>query len=523
MTKENHHKGTENTKKTFVSLRVPSWINLEKLSRFLWGLVLLTLPVTSFRYFPLLGKHTYVRPLAFYPLALLYLVLFLRLVIASGATQSPPMNKEIASSQKDAPRNDKFHLPWSNALLPLLLFFLFTIVATAAGTFLSPIPMRGQEYWGRALRAFLTFGIGLSFFIAALWMHRDQNDLRHSLKWLYAGLFLTMIWAGVQAIAFYTPLLSKGQVSEWQLLFSVRGIPKLRRVSGFAFEASWLAGQIVTLYLPWLIASLLLRFRATKYNWLEPLLLLGSLAVLFLTYSRGGLLIGIVATTLTLLISGRRAISRLFRWFFRPDQSNRLYAFGIRTIIFILIIAVAWGGISFLAQQNYVNRLWKVEATSVSDYFVKTNAGGRFTYLWAEAQLFLDYPILGTGLGSSGLYLYQYFPDWALYNNPEITKHLSPTSQLYPNSKNLYLRLLAETGILGFAIFSSFLLAILAQIGKALQQNKLIGTAGIFSFTAILTYYLMQDSFAMAELWINFGIVLGTTSLFTSHASQETL
>ena len=72
------HRDTESTKKNFVNF-VPSWLDLNKLSRILWGLVLLTLPVTSFRYFPLLGKNTYVRPLAFYPLVLLYLVLALPL------------------------------------------------------------------------------------------------------------------------------------------------------------------------------------------------------------------------------------------------------------------------------------------------------------------------------------------------------------------------------------------------------------------------------------------------------------
>ncbi len=470
-------------------------LHLEKASRFLWGLVLLTLPVTSFRFFPFLGKYTYVRPLAFYPLALLYLILMIRL-----------LRKDIK-------------LPWSNALLPLLFFFIFTIFATAAGALLAPIPMRGQEYWGRAIRAFITFGIGLSFFVAALWMHRNSDDLQHSLRWLYAGLFLTMMWSGIQALSFYTPLLTKAQVSEWQLIFSMRGLPKQKRISGLAFEASWLAGQLVTLYIPWLLASILTRFRATKYIWLEPLLLLGSLATLLLTYSRGGLLIAIVATGLTLLISGEKAVSRVLGWFFKPKktvpsaQSVDIKAIAFRVVIFLLIISIAWGGISFLAQQEYVSRLWTVKATSLSDYFVKTNAGGRFTYLWAEAQLFLDYPILGTGLGSSGFYLYQYFPDWALYNNPEIANQLSPTSQLYPNSKNLYLRLLAETGIFGFAIFSSFLLAILAQIGKILQRNKLISIAGLFTFISILAYYLMQDSFAMAELWVNFGIVLGIASM----------
>ena len=492
-----HHESMQGAKKSF-------FISLERVSRLFWGLVLLSLPVTSFRFFPFLGQHTYVRPLAFYPLVLLYLILMLGV-----------WRKEI-------------RLPWSNAILPLFLFLIITLFTTATGALLAPIPMRGQEYWGRALRAFITFGIGLSFFIAALWMHRDQDDLRHSLKWLYAGLALTLLWVGIQAIALHTPLLTKGQVSDWQTLFSVRGFPKLKRVSGFAFEPSWLAGQIATLYLPWLVASLLMRFHVTKYRWLEILLLIGAIAALLLTYSRGGLIIAIAATGLTLLISGRNAISRGLRWFIRSSEIDRIYAFGVRAILLILIVSMAWGGISFLAQQNYVNRLWTVEADSLADYFVKTNAGGRITYLWAAAQIFIDHPWLGTGLGSSGLYLYQYFPDWALFNNPEIARHLSPTSNLFPNSKNLYLRLLAETGIFGFAIFGSFLLAILSQIGEAFRRSeKLIGIAGLSSFFAILIYYLMQDSFAMAELWINFGIVLGiasaslTPSLFPASEKGE--
>ena len=473
-------------------------VSLEKAARFFWGLVLLTLPVTSFRFFPFLGKHTYVRPLAFYPLALLYLVLAWRL-----------WRKEIK-------------LPWSNALLPLILFFIFAIFATGAGALLAPLPMRGNEYWGRAIRAFITFGIGLSFFIATLWMHRDLDDVHHSLKWLYAGLVLSLLWVGVQAIALHTPLLTKAQVSGWQKLFSVRGLTKLKRVSGFAFEASWLAGQIVTLYIPWLVASLLLRFRLTKFVWLEPLLLLGSLTALVLTYSRGGLLIGIIATGLTLLVSGRKAIFRTFSWFFHPRAAT-LKILAMRIILVLLIIAISWAGVSFLAHQKYISRLWTVKANSLSDYFVKTNAGGRITYLWAEMQVFLAHPILGTGLGSSGFYLYRYFPDWSLYNNPEIAVQLSPSSSLYPNAKNLYFRLLGETGIIGFAIFSSFLFAILAQIGEFLKREKMqwVGIAGLSSFIAIAIYFLMQDSFAMADLWINFGIIAGLAAAWEHKESSR--
>ena len=52
--------------------------SLEKLARFLWGAALFTLPVTSFRYFPFLGETTYVRPLAFYPIAFLIPLLLIQ-------------------------------------------------------------------------------------------------------------------------------------------------------------------------------------------------------------------------------------------------------------------------------------------------------------------------------------------------------------------------------------------------------------------------------------------------------------
>ena len=54
--------------------------NIDKLTRFLWAAVLFTLPVTSFRYFPGLGETTFVRPLAFYPLALLLPTLLIQLL-----------------------------------------------------------------------------------------------------------------------------------------------------------------------------------------------------------------------------------------------------------------------------------------------------------------------------------------------------------------------------------------------------------------------------------------------------------
>ncbi len=62
----------------------------------------------------------------------------------------------------------------------------------------------------------------------------------------------------------------------------------------------------------------------------------------------------------------------------------------------------------------------------------------------------------GRGLGADGFYIYQNLPDWIMTMVPEIASQLSPTSTLYPNAKNLYVRLLAETGLIGFVLFLGF-------------------------------------------------------------------
>ena len=252
-------------------MRYPA-ISVARLMRFLWGTALFTIPVTSFRYFPFLGETTYVRPLAFYPIAFLLPLLPIQLW------------------------REKSSIPWAGTVLPLIVFVLFSVAATGVGALLDPVPLRGQEYAGRALRAWATLLIGLCFFVAAVWMNRDESDLKFTATWLMAGFVVEILWSGVQSLAFYTPLLEKETVTHWQRAFSMRELVRTNRVSGMAYEPAWLAGQIVTVYLPVLFASLLTRIRMTRFKWLEIVLLGFGLLLLLATFSRGGLLIGVIAS-----------------------------------------------------------------------------------------------------------------------------------------------------------------------------------------------------------------------------------
>ena len=461
---------------------------LEKIARFLWGAALFSLPVSSFRYYPL-GDGTLVRPLALYPIALLMLVsllLFLR---------------------------GKSSIPRAGVLVPLTAFVLFTLTASSIGAWLDPLPMRGQEYFGRVIRAWATVAIGLSFFVSALWMNRTEDDLRFSVRWILAGFAMDVLWSGVQMLALYTPFLEKETVSFWQLAFSTRELTTLDRVSGMAYEPAWLAGQIATVYLPWLFAALLTRVHVTRFRWLEWVLFGSSGLLLLTSLSRGGLLTSVLALVLTFLLTGRPELRAGWTWFISGFKDRGLF---LRAAILVVVLGAFIGAGLFLSRQQYVARLFNSDAKNLEEFIVDNYAGARGAYTFSALETFAESPLSGVGLGASGFYLYDHMPDWAMTTVPEIARQLSPQSHLYPNPKNMYARLLAETGLIGFALFMIYLLSVLGDALHALQGNttlsRYLGIAALFSWIAILIYNATQDSFATPNIWINFGILAGLSA-----------
>ena len=487
-----------------------SKLSLHTISRLLWAITLVTLPVTSFRYIPLMGAGTYVRPLALYPLVLLFPLLLLQL------------------------KRGKLARPWPGALTVLLAFVLAALVATALGGIFAPIELRGVDYADRAIRALVTLAIGLMFFLTAVWMNQSEDDLKFSAKWLLVGLIADLIWAAVQFVG-----LNRGYRQELikiQNLFSVRGLVQNKRVSGFAFEPSWLAGQIATLYLPWLVAAVLTGYRAfssQRLRWLEPLLLPAALVVLLMTYSRSGLAVVVLAGCFTVALTGRETASAFGGWLragFDPSMNSgqaaqrwtsrwaAIKAAGSRLLLAAIAVAVLAGAAVFLADKGYIAALFKAPKDDLSSYITDAYLGPRVAYSVAALESFQQSPWTGVGLGAAGFSIYRNMPNWVLSGQPEIAEQLSPESRDFPNPKNLYARLLAETGLLGFALFIAFYLGLLADALELLRKKapaaRWLTAAALFAFAAIALQGFSQDSFAMPEIWINLGLLAGAAGFW---------
>jgi len=478
---------------------------LHRVERFLWALTLVAVPVTSFRFIPFIGADSQVRPLSLIPAALLLFLLVFRCF-----------------------QQHRFFI-WNNSFLPLLAFVLVALLSSAVGFFLAPENLYNYTYASRLLRAWVTFGVGLIFLIVPVAMNRDEQDLKFTFKWLYVGLVGHVIWSLVQLLHFYVlAVYFDGQplgnlVDLIQKTVMMAGVSPNRRISGLALEPSWLAAQVMTVYLPWVFASVLVGYQWDKGRWLAPVSLAACGGLILFTYSRSGVLSAVGTMFLTFLFTGWGWLRQAWKWLLRPfhrDDSvlvRQIMNVTMRIALIAVILAGLVGGSYILSKNTYFASIWQSDKKDLTSYLVDIYAGPRLAFAWAGWTIFEQHPWVGVGLGATGLYFYQALPDWSHFNITEISQLLSSDNLTYPNTKDLYVRLLAETGIVGFWLFISFYLLLLGKVFALLRSRRkelvFLGTASLLAWFGIVVLGFTQDSFAMLNIWMPLGILIGMANL----------
>jgi hypothetical protein len=133
----------------------------------------------------------------------------------------------------------------------------------------------------------------------------------------------------------------------------------------------------------------------------------------------------------------------------------------------------------------------------------------RMVYWFTGWHVFNDHPWLGVGLGNAGFFALLKTPSigWASY---EIRELLFRLPQL-PNIKSFWVRLFAETGLIGFSMFSSWLVLLFRSAQITLGSHKavlrVLAFSGQLSLIAFIGEGFSIDSFAMPYLWIATGLI----------------
>jgi O-antigen ligase len=169
-----------------------------------------------------------------------------------------------------------------------------------------------------------------------------------------------------------------------------------------------------------------------------------------------------------------------------------------------------------LSLNPYFTRLWdQIERIdNPTAYLLSIGGGPRLGLISASYSIFEDSPWLGVGLGQSGFYILDRLPFWLFNKENEVLEMLVPGAHVFPNPKAVWVRLLAETGIVGFALFLAFVLILVASSLRLLKRDnrraQFVGIFGIMSLLAVVLEGFSLDSFALPTWWVAFALISAT-------------
>jgi O-antigen ligase len=207
----------------------------------------------------------------------------------------------------------------------------------------------------------------------------------------------------------------------------------------------------------------------------------------------------------------------------RRHQEDKRWRQILRIALLVGLVLLILVTVVFVVAQrnNYFSRLWTywTDEESEGTYLYYIAFDQRFVYWETAYKIFGDHPVLGIGLGNLTFYFPEYLPD-RQYRNSELLLKLVPEEgrNQIVTVKNFFLRILTETGVLGFSTFLTFLIALTGCVFFLFyspdQNANFWGMAGLLGMVALLPVTLSVDSFAIPNMWVVFGLITASTHIF---------
>jgi O-antigen ligase len=132
--------------------------------------------------------------------------------------------------------------------------------------------------------------------------------------------------------------------------------------------------------------------------------------------------------------------------------------------------------------------------------------GERITYWQTGWRVYNQHPVLGVGVGNAGFYFKELLPDpaWQL---SEVRTLLYHSTNLM-NIKSLWVRVLAETGFVGFSFFMIFLLvslltaSVLTRSNERQSNHRLDGISMLIAFLLKVSAWIVLPYLIFGLLWV---------------------
>jgi hypothetical protein len=425
---------------------------VDSLQKFLWGAMIVSFPFTAVSVWParmkMFGQPT------------VLLALFLAAFIVLGAIL----------------RGGQFFIPRGRSAILLALFLAVVSASFFVHYPMNPYMWPGHSPWiksAKQLTQWLTDGVVVYL---TLYFVRTWSDFRFALRCLFVGVLCTVGAAVLNLAAIHWP--AGYAASIFSLLHNEAWSGQTGRLTLLGYEPS-IAGDYYVSVLPLLVCGAYYwKPRRWTVFWSAVALLLfcstlslGALGAIFsaallvgIVYARRGSKGLIVATALLLCVLAAAAVSSSRGERYLGDRVSEILQNGL-------------------------------DPSEIPDYSTR----GRLAAAEAAFNIFLEHPVTGVGVGKAPFYMYSAYPFWA-YSQSDIAGaafYAEGASGYSPDSApsfNLFLQLLAETGVVGAGLFVALLLSMLADcygaMNLATEQWKRAVFAGIlFALVAQIIHY----------------------------------
>ncbi len=310
------------------------------------------------------------------------------------------------------------------------------------GTVLSPDTAEQMPHFARLAVRFGLFLLAVNLLTTARAMH-----------WYLAVLVLaTATMAGVAVLQYFVPQYQVAGAEAWGLEGltdaayidpeSLEGEPAIR-VSGRAGHSTWLA-TIILLVLPLHLYWLAI----TKDTRLKAFLLVAiaiALTALVLTFTRTGLVVGIVLGALL-----------LYKRFY---SLSPLKVFG-----FLAVISLSW---------LVLPGAYKERVLSPQQYTQSESVQSRLDMQQKGIQYALDAPLLGHGAGGFGIHYIEENSESAQVMASMV--RYAGWEPVFVGVHNMYLEIASDTGFIGLALMLAFLAVVISGVMRQEQAYKAAG------------------------------------------------
>lgn len=393
----------------------------------------------------------------------------------------------------------KIYLPLNKQPYNLFLFFFAVILLSGLFNFwdISNYYFKQTPGWVRYLNQVMSVVLSpILFFYLFCNVIRDSGIVNSFLlirRVFFCSLVIVTCYASLEFLIItynINSLVPIINLFDYLPFVEVKLDYRLLRISSLTYEPPALGMYLIT------ISGFMFSYILTNKKWYKFVPFLVVLILVLLSKSRSAFVI--IFAQMFVAVMYAYMINSKFRLIFKRMIIVLAFIF-VNILIFKNDAVVA-------AVKNRIKALDFSETTYKSDNYSISNKS-RLGIQYANYLVFLENPILGVGWGQQSYESKNKYPDWAMKNNYEFSsKYLNEDLKSFPPGYNLYLRVLTETGLIGFVTFMIFILGVVFILISSLKKTKLENTyiplAILIGLVGFLLNWLQIDTFRIYGFWL---------------------